>query len=279
MDQSETFEQKSARLTKTIIKFVTSGVIFILALVVIFGSFTTIKAGNVGVVLKFGNVNRLFTPGLHFKTPFAEKVVKMETRTQKVEVEASASSKDLQTVTTRIALNYNIIAEKAGLLYEEVGTNYRSRIVDPAIQDVVKASTALFNAEELITKRPEVKSAIELMLKERLAEEHLFVSNVAIVNFKFSSQFNLAIEAKVTAEQNALTEKNNLKVEEFKAEQRIAEARGEAEAIAIQARAITQQGGKDYVNLQWIKAWGSGGATVPQTVIGEGGGNFLFQLN
>jgi len=275
---NETFYQKSARITKTIIKTITGLVGFLIAIIIVFSAFTIIKAGNTGVVLRFGDVNRLFEPGLHMKLPFAEKVIKIETKTQVVEVGASASSKDLQIVTTRIALNFNIIPSDTGLLYEEVGKNYKERIIDPTIQDSVKASTALFNAEELITKRPEVKKVVERMIKERLAEEHLFVSNVAIINFEFSKKFDQAIEAKVTAEQNALTEKNNLKVEEFKADQRIAEARGEAEAIKIQASAITQQGGKDYVNLQWIDAWGKGGAQVPTTVIGEGGGNFLFAL-
>ena len=251
----------------------------ILALILIFGSFGTIGAGEKGVLLQFGAVQeKVFDEGLFFKVPFVQKVRHLDVKIQKEQVEVSAASKDLQTVSSVIALNYHLDENKVAELWQKVGKNYKARIIDPAIQEALKASTAKYTAEELITKRPEVRDDAKAILSERLAKEFIIVDELSIVNFDFSSSFNSAIEAKVTAEQNALAAKNKLEQVKFEAEQRISQAKGEAEAIRIQAEAITQQGGKDYVNLKWIEAWGSGKAQVPQTIIGEGGGNFLFNI-
>ena len=238
-----------------IAKMITHGVVGFIGFLLLMGSFTIVDAGVRGVVLRFADVNRVMDSGLNFKIPVIERVVKMEVRTQKIEVGASSASQDLQIVTTNVALQYNLIPERVGDVYKEYKRTVRTRIIDPAIQDSVKASTAQFNAEELITKRPEVKDAIELMLKERLQEAHILVTNVDIVDFDFSESFNKAIEDKVTAEQEALREENRLKKVEFEAQQRIEQARGEAEAIRIQAQAINSQGGEDYVQLQAIAKW------------------------
>lgn len=250
----------------------------IVLLFFVFGSWTIIDAGERGVVLRMGNVSRVIDPGFHFKLPFIEGVRTFTVRTETIERTAGSASKDLQSVSTTIVLNYSLVPENVGSIYTEIGTDYLAKVVDPAIQDVVKAATAQFNAEELITRRPEVKDVIESLLKARLANYHIIVQNANIVDFQFSAQFDEAVEAKVTAEQLALKAEQDLARVEFEAQQRIEQAKGEAEAIRIQAQAITQQGGKDYVNLQWIEAWKSGGAQVPQMMMGDGT-NFLYNLN
>lgn len=217
--------------------------------------FTVVDAGERGVITRLGEVNRVVDPGLHLKWPFVEKAIKFETRTRIIEREASAASKDLQTVTTRVALNYNVLPDGVGQLYEDLGTGYVARIIDPAIQDAVKAATAKFNAEAVITDRPLVKEAIVTDLKERLLPRNIVVSEVNLTDFEFSATFNEAIEAKVTAEQRALEAENKLRQVEFEAQQKVETAKAEAEAIRIQAQAITQQGGKDYVQLQAINKW------------------------
>ena len=179
----------------------------------------------------------------------------MEVRTTKEEVNASAASNDLQVVTSNVAIQYNPIPEEVGELYEEVGTSVRERIISPAIQDAIKATTANFNAEELITKRNLASEQMEEILRERLLEAHINVSNVDIVDFNFSASFNAAIEAKVTAEQDALREENRLRQIEFEAQQIVETAKAEAESIRIQAQAIQQQGGKDYVQLKAVEKW------------------------
>lgn len=231
---------------------------FILTLIAVFAvlsAFVIVDAGERAVVLRLGKVDRVIQPGFNFKIPIVDQVIKMEVRTIKEEVEATAASNDLQVVTSNVAIQYNLIPEAVGLLYEEVGTSFRVRIISPAIQDAIKATTANFNAEELITKRQIASEQMENILRERLLEAHIHVSNVDIVNFNFSDSFNAAIEAKVTAEQDALREENRLKQVQFEAQQRIEIAKAEAEAIRIQARAIQQQGGKDFVQLKAIEKW------------------------
>ncbi len=227
----------------------------LIVLVLLVSSFVIIDAGERGVVLRLGEINRVVQPGIAFRIPLVDQVVKMEVRTTKEEVEASAASNDLQIVTSNVAIQYNIIPGDVGLLYEEVGTSFRERIISPAIQDAIKATTANFNAEELITKRNEVSEQMEDVLRARLLEAHISVTNVDVIDFNFSSSFNAAIEAKVTAEQDALREENRLRQIEFEALQIIETATAEAESIRIQAQAIQQQGGKDYVQLKAVEKW------------------------
>ena len=230
-------------------------VVAFIGLILIFSTAVTINETERGVHTRFGVVTGTVEPGFHFINPFTSSVDIMKVSTQKSEVEATAASKDLQDVTTSVAVQFNLDPTAVEDIYREYRTSVRTDVIDPAIQDAIKAGTASFNAEALITQRAAVKDAIEKTLKERLAEAHVNVTNVDIINFKFSNSFAAAIEDKVTAEQNALTEQNNLKAKEFIAQQRIVEAEAEAEAIRIQAEAITQQGGKDYVQLKAVEKW------------------------
>ena len=238
-----------------ITKLVSLGVIGFLVLAFAVFSFVIVSAGNESVILRLGKVDRVLSSGFHLKIPLIESSVKYEIKTQKFEVDATAASQDLQDVKTTIALNFNVISGKTGQLHNDIGRDYRVRIIEPIIQDVVKATTAKFNAEALITKRHEVKEKIETDLKDKLEKSYINVSSVSIVHFDFSQSFNSAIEAKVTAEQRALEAKNKLEQVKFEAEQRVSAATAEAEAIRIQAQAITQQGGKEYVNLKAVEKW------------------------
>lgn len=241
-------------------------------------SIVSIDQGERGVVTRFGEYKRTLEPGLHFKSPIAEKRTKFEVRTQKVEAEASSASQDLQMVETTIALNFNIDPSKVSEVYADVRTDYMEIIILPSIQEAVKASTAQFNAEALITKRPNVRDTIVEFLVERLSKRGIVVTDVSIVDFQFSEEFDKAIEAKVTAEQRALEAENKLKQVEFERQQRIEQATGEAEAIRIQAEAITKQGGAEYIQLQWIEAWRKGGSQVPRTVLSNDS-SFLLNLD
>lgn len=249
------------------VKIIGHGFLALVVLILVFGSFTTISAGERGVVLTLGKVeDRIMTEGLHFKMPLIQSVKKLDVKTQKEEVAASAASRDLQTVTAQVALNYHLDAERVNVLWQSVGAEYKSRIIDPAVQEAVKAVTARYTAEELITKRSQVKDDAFLLLSERLTKEYILVDEFSITNFDFSPSFNEAIEAKVTAEQNALASKNKLEQVKYEAEQRIVAARGEAEAIRIQAQAIQQQGGAEYVNLKAVEKWNG---NLPQYMMGN----------
>jgi len=234
---------------------ITSKIIIILAaLIVVFGTFGTIGAGERGILLQFGAVqDRIFGEGLYVKIPIIQKVVKIDVKIKKDEVPVSAASKDLQIVTSRIALNYHLAPESVNKIWQEVGKDYNTKVVAPTIQEVVKAITARFTAEELITKREEVKDQVKATLAERLSERFIVVDEFNIIDFEFSSAFNDAIEAKVTAEQLKLKADRDLERIKIEAEQKIAEAQGKAEAIRIEARALIQN--PKVVELRWIEKW------------------------
>lgn len=231
-------------------------IVAIILLLVGLGTFYVINAGERGILLTWGNPDPIpRAEGLHFKIPIAQTVKKMDVKTLKYEAELTAASQDLQDVKTKIALNYRIDASKTPQIYQEIGLNYADKIIYPLEQEVNKAITAQYTAEELITKREEVREKMKSLLYERLISRNIIIEEVSIINFAFSESFTTAIENKVTAEQNALAEKNRLAQIEYQAQQRIAQAEGEARAIQIQAEAIKVQGGKEYVELQAIQKW------------------------
>src|SRR3989338_4229349 len=240
--------------------------IIILALIKPAFPFGTVPAGHRGVQLRFNAVTgKAFNEGLFFRIPFIEQVVRVNVQTQKHEVKALAYSKDIQTVDSTLALNYHLNPETVADLYQEVGLGYRERIIDPAIQESVKAATAKFTAQELIEQRPLVKDEIQTHLRERLSGRDIVVEEFSIVNFDFSDVYEQAVEKKQVAQQEALTEKNRLERVKYEAEQRVAQAKGEAEAIRIQTEAIKAQGGEAYVELKRVEKWDG---KYPQTYFG-----------
>lgn len=239
----------------SVTKAVVGGIAAFIVLIFVLGSFTVVSVGQRGVVLRVGSLNRILEDGIHFKVPIFESVYKVSVQTQKEQVQADAASQDLQTVKAVVAVNYNVDPGKVSDLYTTVGVDYKVRVIDPAIQESIKAATAKYTAEQLITQRPKVKDDILSSLKAILAPKDIQVSDVSITQFDFSDSFNAAIEAKVTAEQQALQAKNKLEQVQYEAQQTVATAKAQAEAIRIQAEAITQQGGANYVQLKAIEKW------------------------
>ena len=222
-------------------KFRYVAIIFIVA-ILFFGSFYTVSAGHRGVLLTFGKPSDTsMTEGLHLKIPLVQKVVKMEVRTQKTERIVDSSSKDLQDVQTTVALNFHVRPESTHKLYTEIGLYYGERIIQPSIEEVVKSISATYTAEELITKRPDVKREIRETITEKLAPYHLVVDDMNIVNFQFSKEFDKAIESKVTAEQLKLKAERDLERIKIEKEQKIAQAQGEAEALRLQRMVVTPE--------------------------------------
>lgn len=239
---------------KDMTKFIVGIPVVVLALVVLFGSWTTIPAGHRGVVLKMGAVTgRIMDEGFNFKLPILNTVEQMEVRVKKEDVISEAASSDLQTVDTKIVANLRVDPLRCAILFQTVGHDYNMRIVDPAMQESIKAAIAKYTAEELITKREDVRIAIKKLLVERLAAHGIILENINIVDFNFSKSFNNSIEAKVTAEQNALTAQNKLVQVEFEAQQRVTEAKGKAEAIVVEAAALRDS--PDILTLRALEKW------------------------
>jgi len=215
---------------------------FIILIVVLAASIKIVEAGNRGVLLQFGAVDTSVSlpEGIHFVTPFRDNVVQLEVRTQKIVENAASASRDLQDVSTQVALNYHINPDTAQILYRQLGFDYANRVVSPAIQESVKQVTARFNAENLITNRETVKSEIENQIKQRLASYNIDVETISITEFQFSEQFRRAVEAKVEAEQRALQATNDLRRIEIEAQQAEARAIGEQQANIARAEGVRQ---------------------------------------
>jgi prohibitin 2 len=205
----------------------------LIGIVVLLFTFFIVPAGSVGVVTRFGAVNRVAYPGMGMKIPLVEWVVRMDVRTQKDEVATSAASRDLQVVTSTIAVNYHLDGQYAVDVYQNIGRRYTDIVIAPAIQNVFKATTAKFTAEQLITNREAVRIQAEEELAKQLAPYHVIVENFNIVNFDFSPEFNAAIEAKQVAQQQVETSKQRLAQAQVDAQTALAQAKGQADAQAM----------------------------------------------
>jgi regulator of protease activity HflC (stomatin/prohibitin superfamily) len=169
---------------------------------------------------------------------------------QKAMTDAASSSSDLQDVDLSVALNYHIMPDKANLVYQSIGVEFKDRIIDPALQEVMKAVTAKYTAEELITKRPAVSAEMREALTIRLLKSNIAVDAFSIINFSFSQKFTAAIEDKQTAEQNALKATRDLDRIKVEAQQTITAATAEAEALRLQKMNISP----DLIELRKIEA-------------------------
>lgn len=258
-------------------RLITVLALLFLGVIAVFDSVTVVSAGEQAVVTRWGAIRPVtLDPGVHFIMPLSDDAHIFETREVKEEVDADSASRDLQSVSTRVAVNYHLAPGTVNKLYQEIGNKYKERIIDPAVQESVKAATARFTAEELITKRPAVKEAIVSLLKTRLESRYILVDDVAIVNFGFSADFDRAIEAKQVAEQQAQKAKQDLARVKIEAEQKIAQAKAEAEALRLQKNQLTPELLKLRAIEAQLKFYEKWDGKLPQYMLGESG--TLLQL-
>lgn len=224
-------------------KLIIAGVVVAIIAVVLLASITIVPAGHTGVVVTLGKVNEnVLSEGLHFKAPLVQNVVKMSNQIQKCEIEGAESvSKDLQAISTTIVVNYKIGDSSSAKIYREIGRDYETIMLMPAIHESLKAVTAKYTAEQLVTSRSKVAIEIQDTLAEKMEEYGIVIEKFNIVNFSFSEEFAKAIEAKEVAQQNLLkakTEQEQLIVEaNAQAEKKVIAAEAEAKAILRKAEA------------------------------------------
>jgi regulator of protease activity HflC (stomatin/prohibitin superfamily) len=260
-------------------KTVLAGILGLACLILLFGSFTTVDPGKVGIAVTLGYVSKApWEPGLHWKLPLVTSVVEMSTRLEKHPVNAPAASKDLQQVTAEVTVPFSLKAESGPDVFQRLGMQetFQSTLIDPGVMESVKAITAQFTAEELVTQRETVKAKIEDQIKsyvrEALAQKGLAgaieIGNVAITHFDFSKDFNDSIEAKVKAEQDALRAENEKKQKVTQAEAErdsqkakadgsaySIEVQSKAEAAAIQRKADALRANPNLVQLNAVDKW------------------------
>ncbi|ULO08227.1 prohibitin family protein [Paenibacillus sp. 19GGS1-52] len=224
---------------RRIISWVAAGLIVLL---IGGNSFASVEYGHIGLYKTFGKLNNnMLSPGIHFKIPFFQSVIQVNTQVTKAETDTSASSKDLQPVSTHVAVNYSVNKASAYNLMNNIGGNFDTVIINPATQEIVKEVTAKYPAEDLITRRDVVAGEISQLLTARLAKYDLVVNDINIVNFKFSEAFNQSIEAKQVAQQQALKAENDLRRIEIEAKQKVAQAQAEAESLRLKKQEVTAE--------------------------------------
>jgi len=232
---------------------ISAAVIAVIILFFIF-CFRVVGVGQVGIITQFGRVTREAQSGIVIKAPWPiQHIIKMNIKTQKEQQDASAASKDLQTVTTTIALNYHLTPTTAKKVFTEVGTNYSSVVIDPILQESIKSVTSQYDAAELISLRTKVEQSLQDKLASKLTDRGITIDNVSIVNFNFSEAFDQSIEQKQVAQQNAQ-----------KAQYELQTATTQAQAQDVQARTLTPE----YLQLQAIQKWDG---HMPTTVSGGSG--------
>lgn len=233
-------------------KIVAAVIVLLIVVIIGCGAFTTVRAGHTGVVVTFGKVSSsVLGEGLHLKIPFIQQVVQIDNRVQKAEVDCSSASKDLQTVTSTIALNYKVRNSTSADIYQNVGPDFESIIVSPAIQECVKAVTAKYTAEQLITERQSIGDQMKDLLGEKINSYGIDIEIFNIITFEFTDEYNAAIEAKQTAQQNALKAEQDLQRIKVEAEQTVAKAQAEAEAYRLKSEQITPQ----MIAMEYIDKW------------------------
>ena len=240
---------KNILQNKLLQKILVAGVVIIMLFA---SSVRIVESGQVGIRVRLGKVtNKTTSEGINFQIPFIERIEKLNIRVQKTEVTTNSSSKDLQDVDMSLVVNYRIDKEKSINLYKTVGKNYEIIILEPAIEEEIKAVTSRYTAEELITQRSKVSEEAKQELDKKVSKYGIIINEFNITNFKFSEEFSKAIEEKQVAEQKVLTAKQELEKERIEAEKLVVAAEAEKKANELKQQSLTNNIIKDKFIEKW----------------------------
>ncbi len=235
--------------SKNVGKFIVIAIVILAIAFVVFSSFKVVPAGSSGVTVTLGQVSdTVLKEGLHFKVPFIQKIEIVSNKINNEEIDAAAVSKDLQSVSSKVAVNFKIINDMSSKVYKNIAGDILSTILLPAVQESMKSVSARYTAEELISKRQQVSEEIKETLDSKVIEFGISIQRFNIVNFDFSADFNNAIEAKQVAEQNLIKTKTEqeqqIVIAEAEAKKQIIAAQAEADAIMAKANAQAEANAK-----------------------------------
>jgi len=219
-------------------------------LVAVFNCYFTVSAGNVAVKLRFGKLVGAYGEGIHYKLPFIDEVEKFSVRIKKDSFDTEAFSKDLQTVGLTLAVNHRILPNTVESIYRNLGPEYTNTILKPMVEEWTKAVIAKYSADSLIANRVEVAKELNQILKDKMAEKEVIVSDIAITNFEFSKQFLKAVEEKQIAEQEAKRATNLVEKVKKEAEQKILQAEAEAKSLRLQREVVSD----NLIKLRQVEA-------------------------
>lgn len=279
-------------------KIIAVVIVIILVVSAALGSFVVIPAGHTGVTVTFGKVSeQVLQEGIHFKVPFAQEIVQIDNRIVKLEVSTEAFSKDLQTVSTVLAVNYRIAKNMSYSIYKEVGAAFEEVLVTPAVNEALKAVVAQYTASDLVSSRSEVSVRLDSELNEKLNARGIYVEDLNIIDWDFSPEYIAAVEAKQVAEQNLIKTKTEQEQQiviaeaeaqkqviaaEAEAKSALITAEAEAERIKIEAEAQAEANRilaasvtKELIDYETVVNWDG---KLPSVVLGENGGSPLVSV-
>ena len=276
------YERDELLLNYKIRKGIKIGIISFVGLFVfitILNTLTTVPTGFVGVKTRFGQVqNDVIQEGLNIKVPYIEKIVRIDCKTKKIETTSESSTKDMQTVQTTVAVNYNINKELANTIYKDIGLEYEDIIINPAVLESIKSAMAQYTAEELVTKRAEVSNKIQETLIGKIKDRGFIVTEFNLTNIDFSEEYDKAIEAKAVKQQEVVTAQAELEKQKIQNEKEISIAEKDAKVMELQNEQITDktlQLKALEIQQKLIEKWDG---KFPTTMLGESS-NMLFNIN
>lgn len=276
------------------VKVIRHAVTALAVLVLLAGSLGSVSSSEVGVKTRFGKIVGTVNAGVYMKLPFVEQVHIIDLKVKTVNYDKngaegdkpdtsslSASSKDLQEVWANVVVNYKVNPAKATDIFVQYkdADQFGYNVIEPIIRQSVKAITAQYTAEELVTKRLEISDKVNSLLGDEIPKNGATLVLVNLTNFDYSPAFKSAIDKKVTSVQLAEGAKNDLEKIKFEQAGVIEVAKATAEAQRISSAALASQGGADYVKLKWIEAWEKGGAKVPNFITSDKGSGFIMNMN
>lgn len=246
-----------------------AGVVTIIALFVIAvllcNPIVVVGVGERGVKVTLGKVSpESLGEGMHFIMPYVQKIAKMDVKTQKYTTQTHVYTKDIQQARISYVVNYNLVADSAFRMYQEVGMDYVSKVINPVLEGTIKDVIGKWNASDLVANREEATSDILLKLRDQLTSRYVNVTSFQIVDINYSEVFERAIESKVTAEQDALKAKNKTVQIQEEARQKVISAEAEAKSMSIRANALTQN--KALVEYEAVQKWNG---ILPQYMMGN----------
>ena len=279
-------------------KIIAVVIVIILVVSAALGSFVVIPAGHTGVTVTFGKVSeQVLQEGIHFKVPFAQEIVQIDNRIVKLEVSTEAFSKDLQTVSTVLAVNYRIAKNMSYSIYKEVGAAFEEVLVTPAVNEALKAVVAQYTASDLVSSRSEVSVQLDSELNVKLNARGIYVEDLNIIDWDFSPEYIAAVEAKQVAEQTLIKTKTEQEQQiviaeaeaqkqviaaEAEAKSALITAEAEAERIKIEAEAQAEANRilagsvtKELIDYETVVNWDG---KLPSVVLGESGGSPLVSV-
>jgi regulator of protease activity HflC (stomatin/prohibitin superfamily) len=246
----------------------------VLIVLLLWSSFVTIGPGERGVLMTFGAVQQgVLAPGLHLKIPLVQTVKHMNVQIQKAETQETAASRDLQDVTTEVAVNWSINPLDAQWVYERLGDEDQlsDKVIAPIVSNAVKAVAAHYDAEQLVEQRDTVRDQIQQQIVDALAQYKVQVQGVNITNFQFSADYARAIEQKQVAQQRAQQAEYDLARIKVQAQQEVAQAEGQAQAQKLLQSTLTPQ----IIQLKAVEKWNG---VLPQ-VTGNGAIPFIGSID